>query len=87
MIIKTNKYKLKLPVSLESAQDKSNWRNLFPVINNENTKDAYTGSVVCPEGALSVKDNKIILNNKLCNGCLICLRETPFNVINEKRDE
>jgi Pyruvate/2-oxoacid:ferredoxin oxidoreductase delta subunit len=76
-----------LPLSKVTALDRSKWGKSIPKIDNTLARDMYTGTIACPDSAIEVTEGKMNIINNACTGCLICLRETPFNAVSEERVE
>jgi len=58
------------------------WRSFRPIINLEKCTHCMFCWVYCPDGAIMVKDSKVIgIDLKHCKGCGICATECPRKVI------
>lgn len=86
MIVDEIKYNAKeLPVSMPAFLDRSKWAAMHPVVDSKKALDAYAGTISCPDSAITLENGKMKINYSACTGCLICLRETPFNAVSEEK--
>ena len=55
---------------------------------NINDKCIACGQCVkfCPEGAITIKDNKAVVNLEYCKGCGLCAENCPIKAIEMKND-
>lgn len=62
-------------------RDVSSWRLFRPELDKEKCIGCRRCYVLCPEVAISMKDDKADINYKHCKGCGICAEECPVNAI------
>ncbi|MBS3054392.1 MAG: hypothetical protein J4431_02565 [Candidatus Aenigmarchaeota archaeon] len=74
-----------LPVCMPAFLDRSKWNSVAPKVNAKRALDPYPGAMSCPDEAITVENGKMKINYSACTGCLVCLRETPFNAISEEK--
>ena len=54
------------------------WRTFIPVHDDEKCIHCLLCWILCPDGAIEVKDEKFVgFNLKHCKGCGICAEECP----------
>ena len=58
-----------------------NWRILRPVIDHEKCTLCMTCYMSCPDGCITVVDEKIVHDLKYCKGCGICTAVCPVKAI------
>jgi len=61
--------------------DVSSWRVFRPELDMEKCVGCRRCYILCPEVAISMKDNKAEINYKHCKGCGICAEECPVGAI------
>ncbi|MCK4803860.1 MAG: 4Fe-4S binding protein [Spirochaetes bacterium] len=57
------------------------WRTFRPVINIESCTGCYRCYLVCPDGVIFKKNDKIDIDLDFCKGCGVCSYECPANAI------
>lgn len=61
------------------------WRNVKPKVNDK-CKGCGICTQNCPEGAITIKQGKAVIDYDFCKGCMICMKVCPFKAI-EKEEE
>lgn len=59
----------------------SGWRSIRPVVDNEKCKGCMQCYLYCPDGVISIEDNKAMVDYKFCKGCGICSKICKFGAI------
>jgi pyruvate ferredoxin oxidoreductase delta subunit len=57
------------------------WRSFKPVIDFEKCVNCMRCWMFCPDGIMSQKDEKILINYEYCKGCGICANQCPVDAI------
>lgn len=60
------------------------WRAFRPVVVAKS--DDKEPIWFCPQNAISIGQNKLVIDYNKCDGCLICVRECHSGCIKEERE-
>ena len=60
------------------------WRTFRPVRDKKKCTKCGLCWIFCPDNAI---DKNFNINYDYCKGCLICVRECPFNALTVKKEE
>ena len=52
----------------------SGWRSIRPVVNTDKCVGCEQCYLYCPDGVISIKDNKAVIDYDFCKGCGICAK-------------
>ena len=63
------------------------WRTEKPIVNNETCKICNMCYLVCPEGAIYIKDNKVCIDYRFCKGCGICSNQCRNHCISMIKED
>jgi len=64
-----------------SAKKTGYWRIFRPKINYEKCIKCMICWLYCPEGSISIINNKPVIDYDYCKGCGICANECPVKAI------
>lgn len=59
----------------------SGWRSIRPVVDNKKCKGCMQCYLYCPDGVISIENNKAMVDYKFCKGCGICSKICKFGAI------
>ena len=62
------------------------WRTFMPVVDREKCIGCKLCWFYCPEGCISMQDEKADVDYDYCKGCGICANECPVKAIEMKRE-
>ena len=62
------------------------WRTFMPIIDKQKCIGCQICWFYCPEGCISMEDEKAIVDYDYCKGCGICANECPVNAIKMERE-
>ena len=62
------------------------WRTFIPSVNKEKCIGCRLCWFYCPEGCISMSNEKINIDYDYCKGCGICANECPVKAIDMKRE-
>jgi len=63
------------------------WRVLKPVINYDKCIKCLICWLYCPEGSITVEEERPVIDYEYCKGCGICANECPVKAIEMMREE
>jgi len=63
-----------------------NWRIFKPTVNLEKCTRCGLCVVYCPEGVITMTDERLEIDYDNCKGCLICFNECPMKAFNYVRE-
>jgi pyruvate ferredoxin oxidoreductase delta subunit len=94
MVDKKKNYK-ELPIGgliLDAGNSKNyktgEWRSKRPIFHKDKCKNCLSCFVMCPDGAIVVKDGKVVeINYDFCKGCGICANQCNFNALEMKNED
>ncbi|MGN0580581.1 MAG: 4Fe-4S binding protein [Ruminococcus sp.] len=61
--------------------ENSGWRSIRPVADNEKCVGCMQCYLYCPDGTISVEDNRVTIDYKFCKGCGICSKICKIGAI------
>ena len=59
----------------------SGWRSVRPVISSEKCVGCEQCYLYCPDGVISVRDGKAVIDYDFCKGCGICAKICKIEAI------
>lgn len=59
----------------------SGWRSIRPVVRCEKCVGCEQCYLYCPDGAISIKDGKAVIDYDFCKGCGICAKICKIKAI------
>lgn len=57
------------------------WRNLKPIILPDKCTECKRCWLICPDGVIYIKDEKMAIDYDYCKGCGLCASECPKDAI------
>ncbi len=85
-----SKYRYIAPVALPTpgALGKTGaWRVLKPVIDYDRCTKCLFCWLYCPEGSITVEEERPVIDYEYCKGCGVCVNECPVKAIRMVREE
>jgi len=64
----------------------SGWRSIRPVVNTEKCVGCMQCYLYCPDGVISIQDNKAVIDYDFCKGCGICSKICKPGAIGMERE-
>ncbi len=69
----------------DKAPKTGEWRYMHPEVDKEKCVGCGTCVGFCPEGAISIKDGKAVIDYRYCKGCGVCKAVCPMKAIEMKK--
>lgn len=63
------------------------WSIFRPVVDKEKCTKCGTCVIYCPEAAITMMDDGIVIDYNYCKGCGICANECPVTALSMEREE
>lgn len=64
----------------------SGWRSIRPVVNTEKCIGCMQCYLYCPDGVISIQENKAVIDYDFCKGCGICSKICKPGAIGMERE-
>ncbi len=64
----------------------SGWRSIRPVVNAEKCIGCMQCYLYCPDGVISIQENKAVIDYDFCKGCGICSKICKPGAIGMERE-
>ncbi|MBR0484384.1 MAG: 4Fe-4S binding protein [Oscillospiraceae bacterium] len=64
----------------------SGWRSIRPVVNTDKCIGCMQCYLYCPDGVISIQENKAVIDYDFCKGCGICSKICKPGAIGMERE-
>ena len=68
-------------INLISSGPMQNKQNIPPIVDKDKCNGCGECEIRCPNGAITIQDNKAVINLIKCKNCRICENSCPVNAI------
>lgn len=63
------------------VSENGSWRSIKPIVHIEKCNGCKQCYLYCPDGVISIKDRKAVIDYDFCKGCGICSKICKFEGI------